>query len=143
MSLHDRFTVNKTPDGNSRRSTLLSVLNIINSLVWFCMDALWLFNYKTLPSICMIIMLTTGAYLCFKGKVLSEVCADTALFLWMWMNSLWMLSDLYNAPHFLFYAKLFFPAGLVFIIISIITNKSVSSIGKHFSRFRGLSSKKD
>lgn len=118
--------------------SVTQVIGLVNSLLWFSMDAFWLFNYRTVSSVCMVVVLTTGSFLCFRSRSMSEIYADIALFLWMWMNSLWMLSDLYGMTPMLWLAKFLFPLGLLLVLVSIITNKSVSAISKHFSRFRGL-----
>ena len=119
-------------------STKHHAVDILNSLSWLLMDASWLYRFPGLSGICMVILLTTGSLICVQSKSKSEVFSHTALYLWMWMNSLWMLSDLYGYKQLEYYAKILFPLSIISLLISLLLSLSLPTISRSFSRFRGF-----
>lgn len=70
-----------------------------NSVAWFAMDGLWLAQ-QTIPAyIATACALTTGALLLTTNRRLGRrLKDDLALNAWMWMNALWLVSDLGANP---------------------------------------------
>lgn len=118
--------------------TKYQIVDILNSLSWLLMDASWLYRFSGLSGVSMVILLTTGSLICVQSKSISETLSHTALYLWMWMNSLWMLSDLYGYKPLEYYAKLLFPLSIISLLISFLLSSSWPAISKNFSRFRGF-----
>ena len=66
-----------------------------NSLAWFAMDFLWLAQLPWLSYAAMALTLATGGMLLSLSRRRSD---DLALNAWMWMNALWVISDLGGRP---------------------------------------------
>ncbi|QEH35075.1 hypothetical protein OJF2_36200 [Aquisphaera giovannonii] len=63
----------------------------INSVAWFAMDGLWLAQWQAPAYAALLVTLSTGGLLLYWSRRRDE---DLALNAWMWMNALWMTSDL-------------------------------------------------
>src|SRR3954470_9043077 len=75
------------------------VVDPANSVVWFAMDALWLAQLEWPAYIATGLTLATGATLGFLNRRRAErLDDDLALNAWMWMNALWVISDLGKLP---------------------------------------------
>lgn len=84
-----------------KRPALLSrrVVDPANSVAWFAMDWLWLADRAWPAYGAAALTLVTGAGLVAlnrrAGRRLND---DLALNAWMWMNALWLVSDLGEVP---------------------------------------------
>lgn len=75
------------------------VIDPANSVAWFSMDALWLLQFAWPAYIATVLTLATGATLVFLNRRRAErLDDDLALNAWMWMNALWVVSDLGKMP---------------------------------------------
>ncbi len=84
----------KRAAGFSRR-----VVDPINSVAWYAMDGLWLAQLAWPAYVATGLTLATGGMLLLldrrRGRRLND---DLALNAWMWMNALWLISDLGERP---------------------------------------------
>ena len=62
-----------------------------NSLAWFAMDFLWLAQMTWLTYAAMALTLATGGMLLSLSRRRVD---ELSLNAWMWMNALWLVSDL-------------------------------------------------
>ena len=75
------------------------VVDPANSIAWFAMDALWLAQLAWPAYVATGLTLLTGATLLFLNRRRAErLDDDLALNAWMWMNGLWVISDLGQFP---------------------------------------------
>ena len=75
------------------------VVDPANSVAWFSMDALWLVQLAWPAYVATGLTLVTGAALVFLNRRRAErLDDDLALNAWMWMNALWVISDLGKMP---------------------------------------------
>src|SRR3954454_16358921 len=75
------------------------VVDPANSLAWFAMDALWLAQLRWPAYAATGLTLLTGATLLVLNRRRAEwLDDDLALNAWMWMNALWVISDLGKLP---------------------------------------------
>src|SRR3954447_12655857 len=75
------------------------VVDPANSVAWFAMDALWLAQLAWPAYVATGLTLLTGAALLFLNRRRAErLDDDLALNAWMWMNGLWVISDLGKLP---------------------------------------------
>jgi hypothetical protein len=75
------------------------VVDPANSLSWFAMDALWLAQLRWPAYAATGLTLLTGATLLVLNRQSAErLDDDLALNAWMWMNALWVISDLGKFP---------------------------------------------
>jgi|APEBP8051072266_1049373.scaffolds.fasta_scaffold02192_2 hypothetical protein len=128
------YSMEKTSYSKSK----YELIDIINSFAWLFMDASWLYNYPSICGTSMIILLSSGSLLCVKSISSVELYSRLALYLWMWMNSLWMLSDIYGYANLELYAKIMFPVSIVFLCISFFLPSAPHVISAKFSRFHGF-----
>ncbi len=84
----------KRAAGFSRR-----VVDPVNSVAWFAMDGLWLAQLARPAYVAAGLTLATGAMLILLNwRRWSRLRDDLALNAWMWMNALWLISDLGGYP---------------------------------------------
>ncbi len=124
----------KAPISKSEYETI----DFINSFAWLLMDASWLYRFPAISGICMVVLLSSGSLMCIKSKSAAATYACLALYFWMWMNSLWMLSDIYRYNNLELYAKIMFPVSIVFLCISFFLPSAPHVISAKFSRFHGF-----
>ncbi|AMV40027.1 hypothetical protein [Planctomyces sp. SH-PL62] len=86
-----------------KRAAMFSrrVVDPVNSVAWFAMDALWLAQLAGPAYLASAATLSTGATLLFLNwRRWARLRDDLTLNAWMWMNALWMISDLGDRPMF-------------------------------------------
>lgn len=75
------------------------VVDPVNSVAWYAMDGLWLARLAWPAYVATGLTLVTGGLLLVldrrRGQRLND---DLALNAWMWMNALWVISDLGGIP---------------------------------------------
>ena len=75
------------------------VVDPVNSVAWYAMDGFWLAQLSWPAYVATGLTLATGGVLLFlnrrPGQRLND---DLALNAWMWMNALWVVSDLGGLP---------------------------------------------
>ncbi len=75
------------------------VVDPVNSVAWYAMDGLWLAQLAWPAYVATGLTLATGGMLLLldrrRGRRLND---DLALNAWMWMNALWLISDLGGRP---------------------------------------------
>jgi hypothetical protein len=75
------------------------VVDPVNSIAWFAMDALWLGQVAWGAYTAAAMMLLTGLILILMDRPGgSRLDDDLALNAWMWMNAAWVVSDLGSIP---------------------------------------------
>ncbi len=83
---------------DSKPPPLLSkpVIDPLNTIAWFLMDALWLGHAEGPAYVAMALALATGALLLVLGLRMGrgELLADLGLNCWIVMNAVWMVHDL-------------------------------------------------
>lgn len=82
--------------------------------------------------------LLTGAFLLYIEKRKHVLMINAAIFCWICMNFLWMVSDMDLTGPYLLLAKSFFGLGVLFIVIATIISPNLKDTFSHFRRFRGI-----
>ncbi len=96
------------------------VIDPLNSVAWFAMDALWLAQLAWPAYIASGLTLVTGATLLFLNRRRAErLDDDLALNAWMWMNALWVISDLGKLPSLQYAAMAVAALGALLLINAI------------------------
>jgi hypothetical protein len=71
------------------------IVDPVNSVAWFAMDGLWLAKLDWPAYVATGLTLLTGAILLLMNRRVGQrLTDDLALNSWMWMNGLWLVSDL-------------------------------------------------
>ncbi len=113
------------------------VVDPVNSVAWFTMDGLWLAQLAWPAYVATGLTLLTGAVLVLfnrrRGQRLSE---DLALNAWMWMNGLWVVSDLGDLPKLRTVALVVFGVGAVLLVNSVRPRNGVRGSLERFRKFR-------
>jgi hypothetical protein len=75
------------------------VVDPVNSVAWYAMDGLRLTQWAWPAYLATALTLTTGGLLLFlswrRGR---RLAGELTLNAWMWMNALWVISDLGDLP---------------------------------------------
>ncbi len=117
------------------------ILDTINSISWFFMDAFWMLQMKQFSFAFIFPTVLTGIFLCYIEKRLSVSFINFAIMCWICMNVSWMFSDMLGLTYYLTVAKACLALGLCFILASVISSKNVSETFSHFRRFRLMKKK--
>jgi hypothetical protein len=112
------------------------ILDTVNSLSWFIMDASWMFELSTIYMIMLFPTLLTGLFLCYIERDNSLTMINIAIFNWICMNVSWMFSETYHDLFYLSLAKIFFGMGVLFMMLAVVTSKNLADTFSHFKRFR-------
>lgn len=105
------------------------VVDPANSVAWFAMDALWLASFAWPAYVATGLTLVSGSTLLFLNRRRAErLDDDLALNAWMWMNALWVISDLGKLPTLRYVAMGVAALGAVLLANAI--RPSASSRGK-------------
>lgn len=116
------------------------VLDTVNSVAWFLLDACWMLGAPQVGYCFVLPTVGTGLLLLYIEKRPSVICINLAINSWIWMNLLWMMSEIHDVPALLTAARAFFGLGVIFIFAAISLSRSFSETFSHFRRFRGLKS---
>ncbi len=112
------------------------VLDTINSVSWFLLDASWMLEVKEISYLMIIPTIISALILCYIEKRTHILLINLAILAWILMNIAWMFSEMYELPHYFMAAKAFFILGLIFIIGAIVKSKNINETFSHFKRFR-------
>ena len=86
--------------------------------------------------------IATGLGLLYIERRKTVLFINLAINCWIWMNTLWMMSDLFQHPALLVTARAIFGLGLVFIACAIRSSDNLRETFSHFRRFRALKVRK-
>jgi hypothetical protein len=113
-------------------------VDLLNSLAWFSMDLLWLSQLRWPAYLATGIAVTTGAALPIlgRGRARSRMLEDLALNAWIWMNALWLVSDLGERPVLRTAAVTVGCLGAVFLLGSVRRSRRSSRTLRHFNKMR-------
>lgn len=122
------------------RPFLLSkdALDTTNSVAWFFMDAFWMLGLSGAGIFFIFPTVLTGLGLLYIEKRPAVFKINLAINCWIWMNSMWMLSDSFHLPGLMLYAKAIFAAGVFFIMLALFQSGNIRETFSHFRRFRTL-----
>lgn len=111
-------------------------LEIINSLSWLMMDAMWMLNDLNFSYAFIVPTVLSGVWLIFKeSKVDGYLVAMAALF-WSLMNSIWLIGETLELSHYLVACKACFLLGVSSLIVGLLISKDISKTMAVFKRFR-------
>ena len=88
------------------------ILEIINSLSWLLMDAMWMLNELELSYAFIIPTIFSGFWLLFKEEKFDGFLVAFAALMWSLMNSIWLLGETLNVPSYLVACKICFLLGV-------------------------------
>lgn len=114
------------------------MLDTVNSVCWFLADAFWMIDLLPVGFALMIPTVISGLCLLYVEKRRPVLLINLAINCWIFMNSLWMISEANLQGSYLTAAKLFFVMGLLCIMGSVWLSKSWKDTFSHFRRFRSL-----
>ncbi len=96
------------------------IVDPANSVAWFAMDAFWLADLAWPAYAASGLTLLSGGTLLFLNRKRAErLDDDLALNAWMWMNALWVISDLGKIPKLRYAAMGVAALGAVLLINAI------------------------
>ena len=113
-------------------------LDTTNSIAWFFMDAFWMLGLAGTGIFFILPTVLTGLGLLYIEKRPAVFKINLAINCWIWMNTIWMLSDSFHLPWLMFYAKAIFAAGVLSIMLALVQSGNLRETFSHFRRFRTL-----
>lgn len=114
------------------------ILDTINSIFWFLMDAAWMLEVFGMAYLCILPTVLTGLALLYVERRRAVFYINLAINCWIWMNTLWMLSETLETDALLNVSRALFSAGVIFIIMAAKNSESLQETFSHFKRFRVL-----
>lgn len=112
------------------------ILETLNSLVWFAMDAAWMLEWKEVSTALIVPTFLSGLILCFQEKKTSLTLINVSVFSWICMNVTWMLSEMYTKDNYLLMTKVFMMAGIICMALAMYLSNNRSETFFHFKRSR-------
>lgn len=112
------------------------LLEIMNSLSWLLMDAMWMLNALEWSYSFIIPTVLSGFWLLFKEEKFDGFLVAFAALMWSVMNSIWLLGETLNMPGYLFACKLCLVIGLGSLVTGLLLSKDISQTMSAFKRFR-------
>jgi hypothetical protein len=122
-----------------RRAAVFSrkVVDPVNSVAWYAMDGLWLAQLAWPAYVATAAtLLTGGALLLLARRRGHRFDDDLALNAWMWMNALWVVSDLGGVPPLRYAALAVGALGVVLLANAV--RPSRGGIRHALRRFRKM-----
>ncbi len=112
------------------------LLDTINSVSWFLMDASWMLDIRELSMTMLVPTVLSGIFLCYIEKRRSVTFINVAILNWICMNITWMFSEIYENDGLLTISKTFLAIGVACIGLSIYFSENLPETFSHFRRFR-------
>jgi hypothetical protein len=113
------------------------VVDPVNSVAWYAMDGLWLAHLTWPAYLATGLTLATGGTLLLlnrrRGQRLND---DLALNAWMWMNALWVISDLGGLPPLRYVAMTIGGLGTVLLVNAVRPSKGSWGALRRFRKMR-------
>lgn len=112
------------------------ILDTINSVSWFLLDASWMLDVQQLSLFMILPTILSGVFLVYIEKRRSVTFINVAILNWICMNITWMFSELYEDSYLLTVSKVFLGVGVLCIGLSIYYSENINETFSHFRRFR-------
>lgn len=112
------------------------LLEIINSLSWLFMDAMWMLNELNWSYAFITPTLVSGSLLVLKEKDFGTLLVAFAALMWSVMNSMWLLGETMGLGHYLLFCKVCFVVGVSSLILGLILSKDLATTLRSFKRLR-------
>jgi len=110
------------------RNKIFMWLEASNSILWFSMDSLWMFDEIKIATFLIIPTVLTGVASAFEKPDAGNISISMAVNCWLAMNIFWMLEMMVAA-------KEFFIAGIALVLLSVLLSGSLKVLDR-FKRFR-------
>lgn len=123
------------------RERTLELFETLGTVFWFLMDGFWMLGWPITAGVLIgPAIITNLAAIFYIERSDGSVWATLAVNSWLWMNIHWMAADLYSLNITIIYAKVFFWAGVVLLLIGLIKYRDykqyVFVVFYRFRRFR-------
>ena len=112
------------------------VLDTVNSLSWFLMDACWMMGFFPAAFLASPVVVLSGFLLCLIDRRPAFVAINIGIICWIFMNLSWMISDVHNKEAWLLASRCFFVLGVLGIGAAIYLSKNLRETFSQFRRFR-------
>ncbi len=113
------------------------VVDPLNSVCWFAMDGLWLAQLAWPAYVATALALGTGAVLIVlelrSGRRITD---DLVLNAWMWMNALWLISDLGSQPGLRQAALVVAAFGATLLVVDLYSTRGRGSALRRVRKLR-------
>lgn len=111
-------------------------LEVLNSLAWFGMDALWMMEHHILAYIFGIPTLVTAIMTIYHSRTKCDKMINFSILFWIMMNISWLLSEIYPFIKKAHLTSTFFTLALSSIGIALYFSDSVFETMRKLKRMR-------
>lgn len=111
-------------------------LEVLNSLAWFGMDALWMMEHHKLAYIFGIPTLVTAIMTIYHSRTKCDKMINFSILFWIMMNISWLLSEIYPFIKQAHLTTTFFICGISSIGIALYFSDSVFETMRKLKRMR-------
>lgn len=112
------------------------VLDTLNSLSWFLMDAAWMMgSYRVALSLSPLVVLSAAALTAVDRRP-ALMAINGGIMAWIFMNMSWMISDIGDKTFWLAASRGFFVLGCALILSAAALSENLRETFSHFRRFR-------
>jgi hypothetical protein len=115
-----------------------NVLDPINSASWFLMDIAWAAQFEPAAYPLMALTALSGAALLPAERKRGLIWINAALNCWIWLNVLWMVSDLRKINSLRIVALGVGGLGIILVVIGVFRSPDLQRTLAHFKRLRLL-----
>ncbi len=112
------------------------MLDTLNSLAWFSMDAAWMLGLFPVAFFLAPIVLGSALLLLLIDRRPAITAINSGIIAWVLMNITWMVSDVGDKAYWLLLSRGFFLCGLVAIGCAVALSDNLRATFSHFRRFR-------
>ena len=99
----------------------LESIDLNNSVLWFFMDSMWLFDLKDTACVLFIPTFITALWVVLLAQSKELRLYTMANSCWVLVNGFWLFNETFGLPIFLTLAKSFFFVGTSFLILFLFT----------------------
>lgn len=112
------------------------MLDTLNSLSWFCMDACWMIGLYPMAFLLAPIVVISALLLSLIDRRPAVIAINAGILSWVFMNITWMISDVGDKDFWLLLSRCFFALGLITIGCAVALSDNLRATFSHFRRFR-------
>lgn len=107
------------------KKDLYLILETIGTISWILMDFCWMSKFQFFSYVfsTIAIIASVGAIIFYNNNKKSERLILGASWLWIMMNTSWMIGEDYERPWLLILAKIYFIISIIIIIFAVIISK--------------------
>ncbi len=111
-------------------------IEFTNSVLWFAMDAMWMYSWVKAAYILSVPTVLTGLWMIFKSSDFDAKLIDLACFFWILMNITWLCAEELKIQELVVASKFSFILGMISMSLAFIISSDSKKLILLFRRFK-------